>query len=134
LLRSQLNLTEAYLDFLEERCGKNELKLIKQTEKTIKNKTGKELIDYLNYLSRLNGTDYIKNNLNIEFGKKKEIKDENLISKIDSLKKFDDSLKGRKSKEIIEHILHEGFLKRIIFNEEYYDNGKAVKTTRIWVG
>lgn len=131
LLRSQLNLTEAYLDFLEERCGKNELKLIKQTEKTIKNKTGKELIDYLNYLSRLNGTDYIKNNLNIEFGKKKEIKDENLISKIDSLKKFDDSLKGRKSKEIIEHILHEGFLKRIIFNEEYYDNGKAVKTTRI---
>lgn len=131
LLRGQLNLTAAYLNFLEDRCGKNELKLIKNAEKTIKNKTGKELFDYLNYVSKLHSVDYIKNNLNIEFGKKKRIDEENLISTIDSLKKIEYSLKYRNSNEIIDHILHEGFLKRLIFKEEYYDNGKKSGKTII---
>lgn len=130
LLITQLDLIEPYLGFLEQNSGKNELELIKKVEREVKLKTSKNLADYLSYIKKLNGIEFLEYKLILEFGKN-NIEDKELITKIDSVKRKEEQLRERTKKEILDYILHEGFLKRLTVREEYYKNGKKIKNEQV---
>lgn len=119
-----LYILDSYSSFVYKNYKTTEIEKIIEMETEIKNNVNKDLLDYLDYIKSLNSIDYISNYISTSFSLE-NISENELNSTILEIKNSEEDMKNKDVDEIInEYLLPNGFLRRIIKLEEYYENGK----------
>lgn len=122
LLHSKLNLLDEYFNFLIFEI--NSIKKVDKLDKILIKDTNLNLVKYAEYISNLNSYDYLKHELKLIF-KKNIVLDDILKEKISILKITESELNEKEPSNIIDDLVLNGFLKRSIYIEEYYDDNIA---------
>jgi len=123
ITKYNLEILEGYLDFIYNNCKKGEIDNIIKIEEKIQNNEKKSVLEYLDYVNGLDSSKYF-----IKYIQEKETNDripeKDLEKIILDIKDSEESVKNLESQKIIDKLLKEGYLRRIIQLEEYYENGR----------
>lgn len=126
--KHNIRILDKYIDFIFNNCKKGEIEQIISTDKDINANEKMSLSEYLDYVMNLDGTSYLTHFIKNKFSVTDEIPSQEIELIIDNIKDSESEFKDLKSTEILNDILMpKGFLKRIIYYEEYYKNGKRIE-------
>ena len=120
-----------YLDFIFNSCKKGQIESISNIEADVKAKEKKDILKYLKYVKNLDSIEYFTHYIKKKMPSTNEISENELIKLISKIKESENEYISSDNEEIVNKILRNGDLRRIIYLEEYYKDNKPFEDKKV---
>lgn len=120
-----------YLDFIFNSCKKGQIESILNIEADVKAKEKKDILQYLKYVKNLDSLEYFTHYMKKKMPSNNELSENELFKLISKIKESENEYISSDNEEIVNKILRNGDLRRIIYLEEYYKDNKPFEDKKV---